>query len=195
MRVEKEDLSKRLEQSQSYLDEIQKLVQIQKTKNQRLVQLSQSKMVQLEQSLVQINLKDQFEFMDQLQLLQKDNESLRRVIDEYQQIDQVCQVCHNRLDQVQIDPIDKIVRENDQSIAKSFDQFHRHLETILFEKFPDQFINQKIDPDEQIDSEQLVCIKCNKEIGSIPRQSCPKCSNLFHQKCYPKKGDTCYLCK
>jgi hypothetical protein len=36
MKVEKEEISKKLDLSQAYLEEVQKLVQIQKNKNQKL---------------------------------------------------------------------------------------------------------------------------------------------------------------
>ncbi len=40
MKVEKEEVNKKLESAQAYLEEVQKLVSIQKTKNQKLLQLT-----------------------------------------------------------------------------------------------------------------------------------------------------------
>lgn len=106
MRVEKEEINKKLESAQAYLEEVQKLVQIQKQKNQKLLQLTQGKFNQFEDSLNQLNLKDQFDFMDKMQLLQKENEHLRKTIDNLEVQENMCQICLKRLDQCQSDPID-----------------------------------------------------------------------------------------
>jgi hypothetical protein len=114
----------------------------------------------------------------------------------------MCQICLKRLDQCQVDPIGQVNKEVEVKVVKTIEDFNKYLEAVLFDKFPEKFISQKKSenqtesqfPNEAME-EQITCCKCQKDLGPYPKQSCPKCGNLFHQKCYPKKGEKCPLCK